>query len=171
MAISYADGATIYNANRVRPPDQFNITTAEHYGRIRLFYDWFEVGTAAVPATVGSSDEVVLGGGLIPAGSRIVGGHFSYSDITSDVAIVRINIDTEANVGTLTPELEMVAHNFASLSAAASNCGPLIPWVRSDFAPYMVKTPSDFVVWIRPSIGKTFDEAGKLAIAIFYVYD
>ncbi len=169
MAVFYADGATEAQAN-VGIGHAY-LETTDHTGRVRLFYDDFTVGSTAVPLGIVAADEIVIGGGPIPKGSRILGGFFSNSDISGSAGTASIRFDIEANVGTVTPAGEMRAHEAASLDVSAANSGALLAWDVTADTPYQILTPVDYFVWVAPSGAESYDVAGTMSISIFYVYD
>ena len=166
MATYYADGATLYNANRISPPSQTNITTTEHYGRVRALIDWFTPPAAGIALT----DDVIMGRSPIPAGSRILGGHWAAGPIGSVAATFEAALDVVGNVGTATPAISLYANSDDSYLVEGNNCGVLIPLDGTDFVPVQDPIASDFVAWINPATN-TWTSGGTFFLAIFYVLD
>jgi len=167
MTIHYADGATIAQAN-VNTGHAY-LNAIQHTGRIRVFYDSFTVGGASVPVGVHGLNSIVLGGGPIPKGSRILGGFFSNDDLGTGEA--KIRLDQASLVGAVTPNIEMKAHEAATVDIGSANSGTLHPWNLTETEPYQDVTPHDLFVWVAPGAAETFALEGTMSIAILYAYD
>jgi len=165
MIIYQTVGVDLYNANRISPPSQTNIATTEHSGRVRVLFDWFTPPVGGVALT----DDVIMGRAL-PAGSRIIGGCFACGAVGAASAEFTVSIDTEANVGTETPVLQMLNYSGDSMLVDAQNSGGLIPIDTVNSEPYQIKTPVEYTVWMTPTVN-VWNSTGTISLAIYYVTD
>jgi len=146
-------------------------------GRVRLFWDTFEVGTTNVPTSVDSigvtnENPLVVGNEFIPKGCRIVGGFLSHADMsTQSSGILRIKLDVAANVGTGSGAIEMYTHRTHLIDhRAAADVHILLPWEPATNNPHYTVIPSDYVCWMMPQTTGRFNiDGATMSIAIMYV--
>lgn len=171
MATYHAVGSAIRNGIGTDPHQ----IPADCGGRLRIFIDFFEVGSANVPVSaVDSANPLVMGHEFFPKGARIAGGFLAHDDMSGQSSgNLLIKVGPVANVASGEGELEMYTHRtHLTDHVSGNNVHVLIPWVADGANPHMTRLAADATCWMRPNVTGIFnvDEASMM-MGIMFVVD